>query len=360
MKYLQGVFFAILIFLSFLPYNLFFDNNFNALPAQVIIIFLLSRFFFSVHFHDILLITLSFCILTLNSNIQFDNLFSSSITATFVIIWFILISKNMRFGIKYLYKIITILLLIMIVFTCYYNVDFFLTSDLTARLRGFGSGTIYSVISLYGFTYIILRYKKKMILKTIFYPTLVIFFFTAILTQSRGVLLTMIFVFLVTEIKNFKFSHALLTIFLGIYFIIDSAVLERFYYDDSSDINHLSSGRLNTQTYIIESLFSSDNMTIFLGNGLNSIKQNLQPLGFEFPHLDILFVIYEGGIVLLFIYLIFIYKVYKMYQNKVLFFVFLISSLHTNMIISPGFLFLGFLMDKSLPFKTDNNTIKIE
>ena len=111
-----------------------------------------------------------------------------------------------------------------------------------------------------------------------------------------------------------------------------------------------------TQQFIIESVFiTSDNMTFLFGHGLNSIKQNLQPIGLEFPHLDVLFLLYEGGLILLIIYIILMYRIYKSYKYKLLFWIFIISSLHTNMILSPGFLFLGFLLDKSIVVRTQNN-----
>lgn len=125
MKWIFNFFLAILIFFTSLPINYFFENNFNFLPLQLIIILLISRLFFSINLEHILIISISIMALFLAGNIEFNQVFSSSITATFVTIWFILFSKKIKFKIKDLNKIISILFLIMTVFVAYFNLDFF-------------------------------------------------------------------------------------------------------------------------------------------------------------------------------------------------------------------------------------------
>ena len=359
MKWLFNFFLAILIFFTSLPINYFFENNFNFLPIQLIIILLISRLFFSINLKHILIISISIMALFLAGNIEFNQVFSSSITATFVTIWFILFSKKIKFKIKDLNKIISILFLIMTVFVAYFNLDFFLSSDLNIRSKAFGSGSLFSIISLYGFTFLMVIYNMKLINKFFFYPILIVFFTSALLTQVRGVMLTMIVVYILLEfenLKSWKWSRLLLITSLGVLLIVNSSILNRFNIDNTADVNQLTSGRYATQLLIIESVFiTSDNMTFLFGHGLNSIKQNLQPIGLEFPHLDVLFLLYEGGLILLIIYIILMYRIYKSYKYKLLFWIFIISSLHTNMILSPGFLFLGFLLDKSIVVRTQNN-----
>ena len=355
MKLLVNLFLAVLIFLAVLPFNYFFENNFNALPIQILIIFFLTLLFFKIKLNKLLLIFASIAVLLLTSNIEFSLLFSSAVTASFIIIWLILISGNLNFTFKKFNHIITILVLIIFIFTIYFNLEFYLESGFNIRSKGFGSGTIFSILSLYSITFIYLLYKNNSLSKFIFYTLFGVFLSTAILTQSRGVLLSILVVFITIEfrdLKNIKWLRLIFIFIIGFVFVFNSSVLNRFNVDQYDDLNQLTSGRSDTQILIIESiLMSNDKMTLFFGNGLNSIKE-LQIKGFEYPHLDLLYLLYEGGLILVFIYIIIMYKIYKIYFNKLIFWIYIISTFHTNMILSPGMLFLGFLFDKAIVIKS--------
>jgi hypothetical protein len=361
MKLLSNIFLAILIFITMVPINYFFSNNFNALPIQLVVVFFIFRLYFSMNLKYTLLISLSIFVLLMTSDSQFNQVLTSGITATFFTIYFILFAEKIRFQ-KNFKDVINILFIVIIAFTTYYNIDFYFYSDLSTRSKAFGSGSIFSIISLYGFAFLMLNYYMKHINKKYFYPLFILFLTSLIFTQVRGVILTMAFIYIVLEfksLKKIKFSRILFTITIGIFLFQGSLISERFNLSSNSDINQLTSGRLETQLLIVKSIFyKSDNFTLLFGHGINSIKQDFIPKGLEFPHLDILYLLYEGGLFLLIIYLLLMYQSYKLFNYKLLFLIFLISSFHTNMILSPGFLFVGFLMDKYLIMVSRTSVIK--
>ena len=124
MKLLFNIFLAILIFFTFLPFNWFFENNFNSLPFQLTFIFLLTRLFFYLNLKHIYMFIISCFVLLMSGNIDFNQIFTSLITATFFTISFILFTKELKYKIKNFNNLSIILFLIIILFTTYYNIDF--------------------------------------------------------------------------------------------------------------------------------------------------------------------------------------------------------------------------------------------
>lgn len=292
------------------------------------------------------------------SDLNVINIISSAVTASFLIFWLIILSGNLKLPQNKFNNIANSNLFFIGAMLIYFSVDFYLNNDLESRSKGFGSGTIFSVVSLYGFSIIYLKYsiKKLSLIKFIFFG--LIFIFPILITQSRGVLLTLVFVFVVIEfrsLKKIKLRRILLVFIVFGYFIFNSAVLNRFDTSNYDDFNQLTSGRSYTQFYILESFVTESNwINILFGNGLNSIK-TIVSRGYEYPHLDLLFILYEGGIILVLLYILTLYKVYKVYNYKLFFWIFFISSLHTNMIISPGILFLSIILDNQFNFKNSFN-----
>ena len=248
----------------------------------------------------------------------------------------------------------------------YFNIDFYFNHDLNTRSKAFGSGTVYSIISLYFFTFIYILYKNNAFLKrsnnpqVIFYVLVTLFSSTLLLTQSRGIAATVLFVFLTIEFKELKKIAWSRIVFVGVFafLIIDqSALLSRFNIEQFENLNHLTSGRSNTQFMIIKSVFmSNDKMILFLGHGINSLEA-LYAKGFEYPHFDLLFLLYEGGIILVTSYVILIYNLYKIHINKIIFLIYILSSFHSNTILLPGFLMLGIFLDRAIEYKKlINNT----
>lgn len=358
-----------LILIIVIPFNYFFENNFNALPYQIPIAFILSNYLFKFKFNHLFLIIFTVIILLISSNISLYDFVFSPVTASFILFWIILLYSDIKIP-KYNFdRILLYLIIIIIIFVSYINIDFYQNNNfLEQRSKGFGSGTIFSIVSLVSLTYIYIEYVNKKINGLTFSFLFIVLISTLLLTQSRGALLTLVFVFIYTEfsqIKKIKWFRVILII-VGAYFLItNTTILERFDTNNYNDFEGLTSGRSVTQLYIINSFVNNfDIITLFFGNGLNSVKDNLVTLGLEFPHFDMFFILYEGGLVLLTIYIITIFKLYKRFNNKVYFWIFFISSLHTNIILSPGLLFFCIIFAKykintltsSEIIKNENNT----
>jgi len=354
MNKLINLFFGFCIFLIAVPFNYFFENNFNALPIQFLLCIFLSRSFFKLKLNNLFFLIFSFLVLIIVSNLDVISFTTSAVIATFFIFWLIILSGNLKLPQKKFNKIVNNTLFFFGAMLIYFSVDFYLNNDLESRSKGFGSGTIFSIIALYGFCAIYLRYSSKKLSLIKFIPLGLLFTIPILITQSRGVLVTLICVFFAIEFKSFKkinWSRILLIFIIFGYFIFSSAVINRFDTSNYQDLNQLTSGRSKTQFYILESFVTESNwINILFGNGLNSIKI-LASRGYEYPHFDLLFLIYEGGIILVLLYALTLFRVYKMFNNKLFFWIYFISSLHTNMIISPGFFFLSKILDNQFNFK---------
>ena len=354
MNKLINLFFGFCIFLVAVPFNYFFENNFNALPIQFLLCVFLSRSFFKLKLNNLLFLVFSFLVLIAVSNGDIQNLSFSAVTASFLVFWLILFSGKLKLAQNKFNSLVNSALFFIGAMLVYYIVDFYLNNDFGSRSKGFGSGTIFSVLALYGFCIIYLRFTSKKLSLIKFIPLGLIFTIPIIITQSRGVLLTLIFVFLALELKTLKkinWTRVIMVIIVLGYFVYNSQVINRFEISNYQDLNALTSGRANTQFYILESFVTESNwINILFGNGLNSIKI-LASRGYEYPHFDLLFLLYEGGIILVLLYALTLFRVYKMFNNKLFFWIYVISSLHTNMIISPGIFFLSKILDTQFNFK---------
>lgn len=360
-----------LILIIVIPFNYFFENNFNALPYQISIAFILSNYLFKfkLKINHLALIIFTVIILLFSSKLSLYDFIFSPITASFILFWIMLLTNDIKISQYNLDRILLYLIIIIVIFVSYYNIDFYTNNDfLEERSKGFGSGTIFSIVSLVSLTYIYIEYINNKINLITFSFLFLVLISTIILTQSRGALLTFVFTFIYIEfnrVRKIKLSRILMVLVAVYFLIINSTFIERFDVNNFKDIENLTSGRSITQFYIIDSFVNNNDIIIlFFGNGLNSVKNSLVTSGLEFPHFDILFILYEGGLVLLTLYLTTIFKLYKRFNNKVFFWIFIISSLHTNVILSPGLLFFCLIFDKyknktltiSKIIKNENNT----
>ena len=345
----------IILFFTMLPLNYFFQGISNSLPIQVVLIFICSILLYNNNFKNLTLFFVSFIILLMCANLDFINLIYSATSASFLVFWIILSCnelKNKYFEIDKLNKYFFYLI---VIFTLYFNVDFLINDNSLQRSKGFGSGTIYSLISIYGFIYLYKIYISNSISKFKFYFIAALFILTFILTMSRGVFITLILVLLFYEfkvIKEMKLFRFLSIIFLISIFFYNSNFIDRFYATNYFDFESLTSGRSSTQLYIIRDFLNEkDFVSKLFGNGLNSIKINLVTKGFEFPHFDILFLLYEGGIVLLTLYIVTLVKIFRKFNSRIFFWIFILSSFHTNMLLSPGFLYVSLVLDSQVHYK---------
>lgn len=143
---------------------------------------------------------------------------------------------------------------------------------------------------------------------------------------------------------------------LGIFdlFIQRSTINEQL--ADPSNINtlsNLSSGRLTTWILIINEFFKGSIQDQVFGFGLGSMEA-VASMGFEYPHFDLLWILFELGIVGVLIFITCIYKLARKYTTTVIMVVF-INGLHTNFILFIGLLvFVPLIAGKMLKINEHN------
>jgi hypothetical protein len=358
MNKLVNLFFGFSIFLIAVPFNYFFENNFNALPIQFLLCIFISRSFFKIKLNNLLFLVFSFLILIIVSAGDIINFTLSAVTASFLVFWLIIFSGNPKFPQTKSNSIVNSSLFFIGVMLVYFTLDFYLNNDIESRSKGFGSGTVFAILGIYGFCIFYQRYISKKIKFTKFIFFCALFGIPILITQSRGALVTIIFVFFAFEFKSLKkinWRRVLLVFVVFGYSISNSPIINRFNTTNYEDLNQLTSGRSLTQFYILESFVNESNLlNILIGNGFNSLKE-LVYKGYEYPHFDMLFLLYEGGIVLVLLYVLTLFKVHKVFNNKIFFWIYFISSLHTNIIISPGIFFLSKILDNQFNLKKTYN-----
>ena len=151
-----------LIIMVALPFNYFFENNFNALPFQIPLAFIISIYLFKIKFNNLILVLFSIIVLFLCSINSFSNLVFSPITASFILFWIVLSIGNLKISKNKLDRILLYFIILIVIFISYYNIDFYINTDFSnKRSKGFGSGTIFSIFSVIGITYVYLQYAKK-------------------------------------------------------------------------------------------------------------------------------------------------------------------------------------------------------
>ena len=327
----------VLFYLIIVPFNYFFENNFNPLPFQFPLLVFCFFYIFKLRLKDSFLIVISFLLLLTISRFDLYNFFTSAIVVSFLFYAMILVSSDhMKIKESQLKKLVNLLSILIVLTLLYFNYIYVVSDAPELRYKGFGSGTFFALVSLY----IIYFYYKKYRLKEI---KASLFFILA------SILIAILLLSEFSSLRGFNFLRLLIIGGLITYFVYNSEILNRFQFTSYDSLDQFTSGRADSQLYILNSFKNETNPEIiFFGNGLNNIKDVLYKSGYEFPHLDLLFILNEGGLVLIFLYLFTLFKIYKKFSNKLFFFIFLLSSFHTNMILFPGLLVYSFIADKTI------------
>lgn len=344
---------SVLVYLVIVPFNYFFENNFNPMPFQFPLLIFCFFYLFNFRLKDSFLIIITFLLLLIISRFDLYNFFTSAIVVSFLFYAIVLVSsehlKIEEYRLKKLVNTITILIVITLL---YYGLIYIIGETSELRYKGFGSGTFFALASLYVIYFYYRKYRLKEIKASLFFILSLILIFSILITQSRGVFITLIVILLLSEFSSFRgFNFLRLLIIGGVitYFVFNSEIINRFQFTSYDSFDQFTSGRADSQFYILESFKNETNPEIiFFGNGLNNIKNVVYKSGYEFPHLDLLFILNEGGLVLIFLYLFTLFKIYKKFSNKLFFYIFLLSSFHTNMILFPGLLIYSFIADKTI------------
>ncbi|MDC0585124.1 hypothetical protein OAO71_00375 [Planctomycetota bacterium] len=248
----------------------------------------------------------------------------------------------------------------------YFNARFNSASEFTGRSKGYGSGTNFALMGVL----VAMHLHRTLLIgagsRVVAVAGMAVGVWTVALTQSRGALISMVGLMFITQIRHFSFRAKLLTLGLGLLgsmWIARLAVLarsevpvfERLLGERSQDLSSYTSGRSDTIIYIFDWFMTEGRVShLLLGaDGLNGIKV-LARRGFEFPHFDLAFLLYEAGLVGAVVFLWLGARIVLRYGVASCLGLFFVSGLHTNMSLAPTFLVVGFVLTfRELSSSTD-------
>jgi hypothetical protein len=235
----------------------------------------------------------------------------------------------------------------------YFNFNFSPAETITNRSKGFGSGTTYSTLAAFLLIYFTSKLEKSRSHPLLLLILSAIPIWSILLTQSRGAFVSLLIIFFTNNLRRrgasgtFLLVVTLVAVFVAMNpFVLESVpLLDRLRIDDNFDIQAYSSGRAETQVTIINWLTSESNVLalLFGAEGLNGIKA-LSYQGFQFPHFDILYLVYDTGLVGAGLYLAFAFLLLIRTRFDSYILLYFISGLHTNMILAPAFLLLSMVL----------------
>ena len=233
------------------------------------------------------------------------------------------------------------------------NINFDPGESASGRFKGLGSGTLYSLGAGFFILYLIGLFNRGGIFFGQLMFFLVVPIWTLLLTQSRGVFLSVLLIVIfsyVTPLRGFiALSGLLLPVVLYVIFYTEAAqyigLLSRLDPSAYATLADMTSGRSHTQILIVDRLLNVESSdAFFFGPGqLNGIK-DLVSSGLEFPHLDLLYVAYDGGVIAIFSYTLLALLIFSKYRFSPYICLFFLTTLHTNMILSPMFLVLACIL----------------
>lgn len=255
------------------------------------------------------------------------------------------------------------------IFQAYFNLSFSPTDMMNGRSKGYGSGTTYALMAATFLIYLTSMLRLRHLHLVTFLALASLPLWTVFLTQSRGVFLSLVIIIVLKSLGSmksfFKFSSlavvAICIAALNPQFINNIPLIDRLVgFGNQFDLQAYTSGRIETQIVILNWFWSESSiLSLLLGaEGLNGIKI-LASKGFEFPHFDLLYLLYDTGLVgaALFLFLMAFLLVRTRFDSNVL--LFFISTLHTNMVLSPTFLLLAFALHH-LNQPKDQNTKNVQ
>lgn len=346
---------AALMVLCVLPLTYYIEAS-NALPYQLVCIGLLLSLTYRQQLTNPMLLSIASIALIVASQFDATALTTSPITASFAVIGATIMSKPIRDGQCRHYQSARLFILIVLAFTAINNAVFLQETAGNIRSKGFGSGTIYSLMSVYCVAFLHCLHRTKTISSFAFYGCSSIFLWTLLLTQSRGAIVTLCAALLIStasKTRRTRWSGIVILSIASLALLTNTDIAARFNVHEFSNIDAYSSGRIFTQRLIINELVNGTDYTALVGGfGLNALKATINRLAIEFPHMDILYLAYDGGAILIAIYFALLACAYRTFTHKVMFWAYAISGLHTNMLLSPGFFVLGKIFDTAITEKT--------
>jgi len=219
-----------------------------------------------------------------------------------------------------------------------------------ARFRGLGSGTIYAFLALVILVHLAYRRRHRELSGAWVVLLSVGPILSILLTQSRGSILTLAALVLLAAVRDLVRLVKLLAATAMTAMLVTAApslavhvpLLGRLDPANYKDLSAFTSGRLGGQEHILAWLGSeSDPIRLMFGReGLNGVKNFTHALELQFPHLDLLYLVYDAGLAGVSIYLILGLIVLCRMPVRSYFLLYFLSALHTNMITTPTMLAL--------------------
>ena len=361
---------AVCIFLSTTKIEFFTGLSLNYLPLQIALSLAAVIFMTKmkkVGIVDLLLFFIIFLILGSRNVYQPASIISNPLIPSLGIMTLVSTVELKIRSLRTTNITLAILCAIVITLQAIHNASFSPVETLNGRFKGFGSGTFYSLISGFIVLYVLDLYKRNSIKLIQALVLLSVPVWTLLLTQSRGVFLSIFIIIIFPYTRTIKGMMGIVGLLLPtmayvIYFtplMEYIGLLSRLNFAEYTNIADITSGRFQTQSVILTTILSANSIDslLFGPEQLNGIKA-LVGSGLEFPHLDLLYVIYDGGIFALTVYIIMTCKILKKYHDSSYMYLFFLSTLHTNMILSPMFLILAWLLSESRRANMSGNAVR--
>lgn len=327
--------------------------NINALPLQYIVLLILLILLFRTNSKRKLLrlltyllpLTIIFYAASLATNIGTGDVILNSLSIFLgTMILFSVLWQPKSFTLSRLEGSLTFVFTLLSILTLLLLMDHYAENSWQTRFKAFGSGTIHALLCTMGVCFYLEKYKFYKKLSIIDFSSILVLLMGTMATQSRGVFGTLLVFSLYCLKSHLRPWHipvvlsilATSIVFLPNEVLTDIPVVNRFIIKEGQTIQNFSSNRLQTQSFIVEQyLITSDFTKLTLGHGLNSIKELPEIHGLEYPHFDALYVLYEGGFVLLCFYLFTLWRFVKNSREYMYPLLFVLTSLHTNLIPAP-------------------------
>jgi len=361
-QYLLPIIISLLLSFSVYPMQYILNMQVNFLPLQfiayvIILIFLFQYNFNSKFFKYIGFFVIYFVVISLYNIVNPMSIITNAIVLSIFTFVILLVSTEVKkINFRYLDQILLYFFIIFIIYSLALNLEHISKIGWIIRSKGFGSGTLYATLSTIAIIYFTNKYKVKSINLITYLLFIIIPLWSILLTQSRGALLILLLMLVYINSQHIKKIIKLSTFVIILGFIVilffpdffQLAFVKRIDPSSYSNLEELTSNRIQTQEMIASWLDSEQAVfKLIFGNGLNELKYLVNHSNYEFPHFDILYILYDGGYYSLLFYVFFIILIIKKNKSNVYMYIYLLSSLHTNMILSPAFIFLVYLLDRN-------------
>lgn len=239
------------------------------------------------------------------------------------------------------------------VLSLFLNIEHVATEGFAARTKGFGSGTLYATLSVIAIVFYTSRLKRSEINVASYLLLCATPAWSLLMTQSRGAALTLAITLMIMSAGNvralgklaFLLIAGLAAFFLFEPNLADVGLIRRITPDNFQDLEQFSSGRIVTHLAIIR-WFETESSALALawGKGLNELKAIVAQFDLEFPHFDLLYVLYDGGVVSAAMFVLLLGLMIAKGRVRQYTVIFALSGLHTNMIASPALIVFLYLL----------------